>query len=756
MRIACLGGGPAGLYFAISMKLRNPDADVTIFERNKPNDTFGWGVVLSDQTLGNLRVNDPVSADMIESHFAYWDDLAVVIEGKREESSGHGFCGIGRMRLLVILQQRAKQLGVKLAFDTEIARVDEIKDDYDVVVACDGLNSKTRERYEEVFQPLVDMRACKFVWLGTHQKFDDAFTFIFEKTEKGHLWAHAYQFDADTATFIVETDQATWDAYGFGEMSQQESINVCQDVFENHLGGHNLMTNANHIRGSAWINFPRILCKKWHHENVVLMGDAAATAHFSIGSGTKLALESAIALADHLHAEPDVAAAFNKYEAARRTEILRIQTSALNSLEWFENIHRYLDFDPIQFNYSQLTRSQRISHENLRLRDPEWLESAERWFQGDNGAVRAPMFANLKLRDMMLKNRIVVAPVSQYRAQNGAATDWHFVHYAERSKGGAGLIVTEALAVAPEGRATLGDAGMYDDSHINGWERIIDFAHAEGSTKVCAQLGHAGPRAATLLPWESEGVPLENGWRLIAASDVPWSDDAVQPFAATGAELERIRDDFVMATKRAEAAGFDMIELHAAAGTFLASFLSPVTNRRVDDFGGSVENRLRFPLSVLKAMRAVWPDGKPISVRYCAKDWLESGLSAEDAVAYAQAFERAGADILVVTTGETLSHAKPKYGRMYQTPVSDQIRNEAKVKTMTVGSISEADHANSILLAGRADLVAVGRPHLFDPYWTNREAARIGDTGQIWPKPYSHGAEQLSSLEGPKISEKAA
>jgi anthraniloyl-CoA monooxygenase len=748
MRIACLGGGPGGLYFAISMKLRNPDADVTIFERNKPNDTFGWGVVLSDQTLGNLRANDPTSADMIESHFAYWDDLAVVINGTREESSGHGFCGIGRMRLLLILQGRAKELGVNLQFDTAIESVDDIKGGYDVIVACDGLNSKTRERYEDVFQPLVDMRACKFVWLGTHQKFNDAFTFIFEKTDKGYLWAHAYQFDDDTATFIVETDQATWDAYGFDDMTQQESIAICEDVFKGHLGGNALMTNANHIRGSAWINFPRVLCKKWHHENIVLMGDAAATAHFSIGSGTKLALESAIALADQLHTAPTVADAFATYEKDRRTQVLRIQSAALNSLEWFENIHRYLDFDPVQFNYSQLTRSQRISHENLRLRDAAWLERAERWFQGNDGPLRAPMFAPQNLRDLTLDNRICLAPISQYRAVDGLVGDWHMVHYGERAKGGAGLMVTEALAVTEKGRATLGDAGIYHDAQIAGWARINAFAHAEGTTKTCAQLAHAGPRAACKLPWIGENEPLDDCWPVIAASDVAWATNA--PLAATQTQMDHIKDAFVIAVKRADTAGFDMIELHAAAGTFLASFLSPATNTRTDTFGGSPENRLRYPLAVAKAVRDTWPATKPMSVRFCAHDWLDNGLGGADAVMYAHAFAAMGVDIQVITTGETLATSKPQYGRMYQTPFSDQIRNEAKVKTMTVGNISEADHANSILLAGRADLVAIGRPHLADPYWTNREAAKLGDRGQTWPDPYSYGAAQLNSLNRPK------
>lgn len=753
MRIACLGGGPGGLYFAISMKLRQPDADVTVFERNKADDTFGWGVVLSDQTLANLRANDPVSADMIESHFAYWDDLAVVINGTREESTGHGFCGIGRMRLLLLLQERAKDLGVQLNFSTDVASVEDLEADYDMVVACDGLNSKTRQHYEDVFQPMVDMRACKFVWLGTRQKFDDAFTFIFEKTDKGWLWAHAYQFDDETATFIVETDEETWAKYGFGDMDQQQSIEVCQEIFKDHLGGHTLMTNANHIRGSAWINFPRVLCKKWHHENIVLMGDAAATAHFSIGSGTKLALESALALADLVNKEKTLEAAFAKYETDRRTEVLRIQSAALNSLEWFENIHRYLDFDPVQFNYSQLTRSQRISHENLRLRDAAWLEKAERWFQKDDGPVRAPMFARLQLRDLTLSNRIVVAPMSQYRATDGVIGDWHFVHYAERAKGGAGLIVTEALAVSADGRATPGDAGLYQDAQVPAWRRLVDFIHAETDAKLCAQLGHAGPRAGTALPWEAENTAVVGDWPAFGASPVQWGA-ASQPVSELTPEgMELIEQEFTAAAMRAEAAGFDMLELHAAAGTLLASFLSPATNQRGDDFGGASANRLRFPLQIIKAVRAVWPQQKPLSFRFAAHDWLEDGLSRDDAVAYAKAFAEAGVDLQVITTGETLAASRPVYGRMYQTPFSDMIRNEARVPTMTVGNIYEADHANSILLAGRADLVAVGRPHLSDPYWTHRQAALIGDVGQSWPSPYAHGAKQLAAL-APRTSER--
>lgn len=753
MRIACLGGGPGGLYFAISTKLRNPNADVTVFERNRADDTFGWGVVFSDQTLANFRKNDPTSAQMIEENFAYWDDLAVIYRGVREESTGHGFCGIGRMQLLLLLQERAEQLGITLKFSTEVSSIDDLKSDYDIVVACDGLNSQTRTKYEDVFEPIIDMRACKFVWLGTHQKFDDAFTFIFEETDKGWLWAHAYQFNDDTATFIVETDEATWKQYGFGEMSQQESIKVCEDIFKDHLGGHSLMTNANHIRGSAWINFPRVLCKKWHHENVVLMGDAAATAHFSIGSGTKLAMESAIELAELIHAEPDIKSAFGKYETERRTQVLRIQSAALNSLEWFENIHRYLEFDPVQFNYSQLTRSQRISHENLRLRDPKWLERAERWFQGDDGPLRTPMFSRFKLRNMTLSNRIVLAPISQYKATDGKIDDWHIVHYGERAKGGAGLMVTEALAVSANGRATLADAGLYDDAQIDGWKSINSFAHSIGDTKICAQLSHAGPRASTNLPWQGENQAVDPSWPTIAASAVKWGHGSANVSELSQSGMHEVTNDFVAAAGRALQADFDMIEIHAAAGTLLASFLSPITNRRTDEFGGAIESRLRFPLSVVSAVREAWPADKPMSVRFCAHDWIEGGITEDDMMACGRAFEQAGIDIQVVTTGETTADSRPRYGRMYQTPFSDALRNELKIRTMTVGNITEADHANSILLAGRADLVAIGRPHLADPYWVNRQAAQLGDTHQTWPSPYLYGAKQLTALTTQKTAE---
>ncbi|MCE8018163.1 bifunctional salicylyl-CoA 5-hydroxylase/oxidoreductase [Halomonas sp. MCCC 1A17488] len=753
MRIACLGGGPAGLYFAISMKRRDPSHEIVVIERNRPDDTFGWGVVLSDETLDNLAANDAESAARIREHFAYWDDIAVIHDGVRTVSTGHGFCGIGRHRLLLLLQQRARELGVELRFETDVPeeRIDELRREFDLVLAADGLNSRTRQRYAEHFEPDIEVRACKFVWLGTHQTFDDAFTFIFEKTEHGWVWAHAYQFDADTATFIVECSEPTWRAFGFGEMSKEESIATCERIFARHLGGHALMSNAHHIRGSAWINFPRVLCARWSFDNVVLMGDAAATAHFSIGSGTKLALESAIALADYLHSEPDMASAFARYEEERRLEVLRLQSAARNSTEWFEQVERYLDLDPVQFNYSLLTRSQRISHENLRLRDPAWLESAERWFQaqaGNEGSARAPMFAPYRLRDMQLVNRVVVSPMAQYKAVDGSPTDWHFVHYAERAKGGAGLVYTEMTCVSPEGRITPGCPGLYAPEHEAAWKRLCDFVHAETPARLCAQIGHSGPKGSTQLGWQEMDAPLAEGnWPILAASAVPWSPRNQVPRAMTRADMDRVRDEFIAAAQMAERAGFDMLEVHAAHGYLLSSFITPLTNRRDDEYGGSLTNRMRYPLEVIRAVRQVWPAHKPLSVRISANDWVgDEGVTPDEAVEIARLLQTAEVDIVDVSAGQTSTRARPVYGRMFQTPFSDRIRNETGMATMAVGNIYQADHVNSILMAGRADLVCLARPHLADPYWTLHAAAGIQDRECDWPAPYRAGRDQLQRL----------
>jgi anthraniloyl-CoA monooxygenase len=752
MRIVCLGGGPAGLYFAITMKLKNPDHDIVVVERNRPDDTFGWGVVLSDETLENLAHNDPESASAIRSHFAYWDDIAVHFKGTRTVSSGHGFCGIGRRTLLLLLQARARELGVELRFQTEVESAASYAKDFDLVVAADGLNSKVRREYAKHFKPEIDVRKCKFVWLGTHQKFDDAFTFIFEETEHGWVWAHAYQFDDDTATFIVECAEATFEKFGFGEMSQDESIAVCERIFRDHLDGHPLMTNARHIRGSAWINFPRVLCQRWHHKNIVLMGDAAATAHFSIGSGTKLALESAVALANYVESEPNLEAAFEKYEDERRVQVLRLQSAARNSMEWFEEVERYFDLDPVQFNYSLLTRSQRISHENLRLRDKSWLESAESWFQRRAGAttniVRRPMFAPFNLRDLKLKNRVVVSPMDQYKAVDGCPTDWHFVHYAERAKGGAGLVYIEMTCVSPEGRISPGCTGLYAPEHEIAWKRIADFVHRETEARICCQLGHSGAKGSTQLGWEEMDAPLADAnWPLISASAIPWSERNQIPRAMDRADMDRVRAEFVAAAEMAERAGFDMLELHAAHGYLLSSFITPLTNNRTDEYGGNLENRMRYPLEVFHAVRKVWPDEKPISMRISANDWVgDRGVTPAEAVEIARILQEEGVDICNVSAGQTSRLAKPVYGRMFQTPFSDRIRNETGMATMAVGNIYEPDHVNSILMAGRADLVCLARPHLTDPYWTLHAACALGDHEEAWPEPYWPGRDQLWRL----------
>ena len=752
MNIACLGGGPAGLYFAISLKLRNPAHEITVFERNAPGDTFGWGVVLSDETLKNLAANDPVSAAAIHSYFAYWDDIAVRIRGERIVSTGHGFCGIGRRRLLELLKERAVRLGIGIRFEARADDPAPFAEGYDLVVAADGLHSRTREAYREHFRPHVDLRRCKFVWLGTRQKFDDAFTFLFEETAHGWVWAHAYQFDSRTAAFIVECSQATWEGFGFGSMSQAESAETCRRIFAAHLGGHPLMSNATHLRGSAWLNFPRVLCERWSHRNVVLLGDAAATAHFSIGSGTKLAMEGAVALAEALVDLPTLEEAFARYEERRRVEALRLQSAARNSLAWFEDVERYVDLDPVQFHYSLLTRSQRISHENLRRRDPGWLRSAERWFQERAGApnapVRPPMFAPFTLRDLRLENRVVVSPMAQYKAVGGLPGDWHLVHYAERAKGGAGLVTVEMTCVSPEGRITPGCTGLYADEHAAAWRRITGFIHRETNAKICCQLGHSGPKGSTRPGWETMDAPLPEGnWPVMAASPIPWSPRNQTPRAMTEEDMENVTAEFVAAAHRAEEADFDMLELHCAHGYLLSSFITPITNRRRDRYGGSLGNRLRFPLRVFRAVRAAWPAHKPVSVRISAHDWVgDEGVTPDAAVEIALAFKRAGADICDVSAGQTSTRARPVYGRMFQTPFADRIRNEGGMATMAVGNIYEVDHVNSILLAGRADLVCLARPHLANPYWTFHAAASLGDRGVEWPLPYLAGRDQLRRL----------
>jgi anthraniloyl-CoA monooxygenase len=747
MKIVCIGGGPAGLYFAISMKLRDPAHDILLVERNRPDDTFGWGVVFSNETLDNLWQNDPESAAAIEDSFQNWDDIDIQFKGHVVRSGGHGFAGIARKRLLQILQERARALGVRLQFESEVEDLASYRD-ADLIVAADGINSRIRSRYAEAFKPSIEVRKNKYIWLGTDKSFE-AFTFIFEETEHGWIWAHAYRFDAATSTFIAECDEATWRGFGFDRMSQADGIAACEMLFEKHLGGHRLMSNATHLRGSAWLNFPRVACERWYHGNLVLLGDAAHSAHFSIGSGTKLALEDAIGLADALHGRDDLESALSAYEESRRVEVLKLQSAARNSTEWFEAVPRYARFEPMQFAYALLTRSQRVSHENLRLRDRTWLESMERWLaeraSGRPVQIAAPpMFTPLRLRELELANRIAVSPMAMYSAEDGVAGDFHLVHLGARAQGGAGLVFTEMTCVGPEARITPGCAGMYKDEHVAAWTRIAAFVHRHTEAKICLQLGHAGPKGSTKLGWEGMDEPLDEGnWELIGPSAVPWSPAHQVPRAMTRADMDRVRDAFVRATEMAKECGFDMVELHCAHGYLLSAFITPLMNRRADEYGGTLENRLRFPLEVFRAMRGAWPQHKPMSVRISATDWVEGGITGEDSVAIASAFAAAGADIIDVSAGQTSTRAKPIYGRMFQTPFSDRIRNEAGIATMAVGNIFEPDHVNSIIAAGRADLCCLARPHLADPYWALHAAARLGYEQLEWPAQYLAGRDQL-------------
>ncbi|MGQ0585652.1 MAG: bifunctional salicylyl-CoA 5-hydroxylase/oxidoreductase [Gammaproteobacteria bacterium] len=751
MKVVCLGAGPSGLYLAISLKLRDPSHDVTVYERNQPGDTYGWGVVFSDQTLENLAANDPVSAKAMADELIRWDYIDVKIRGQVERSGGHGFIGIGRRRMLEILSRRAAELGVKQQYATEVQLADlERFKDADLVVAADGLNSRVRNADLAGFKADIEMRPNKFVWLGTHQRFDDAFTFMFEQTEHGWMWAHAYQFDQDTSTFIVECRPETYDKAGFDRMSHDESAETCRRIFEKHLGGHKLLTNSRHIRGSAWINFPRVLCRNWVKGNVVLIGDAAHTAHFSIGSGTKLGFEDAISLARHLHSGAPLKEALATYQAEREVEALKLQSAARNSMGWFEEIGRYLDYGVKQFTYALLTRSQRVSHENLRLRDKAWLESVERAFAVQAGAGDQhvpPMFTPFKLRGMTLPNRIVVSPMSMYSAAEGLPDDWHLVHYGALARGGAGLVYTEMTDVSREGRISPGCAGLWNDAQEAAWKRIVEFVHAHSQARFCVQLGHAGPKASTRVGWEGNDVPLDSGnWQPIGPSAKAYAKANQVPREMTRADMDRVRDEYVAAARRAARAGFDMLEMHYAHGYLMSAFITPLMNARRDEYGGSLDNRLRYPLEVFKAVRAAWPQDRPIAVRISANDWVgDEGITPAESVKIARAFKQAGVDIMDISAGQTTPDARPVYGRMFQTPLSDQVRNDARIATMAVGNIYEVDHVNSILASGRADLCCLARPHLMDPNWVLRAAAAQGYRGEavFVPPQYQMGFDQM-------------
>jgi len=744
-RIVCLGGGPAGLYSAILFKKALPNARVEVYERNRPDDTFGWGVVFSDKTMAGFRDADPATHDAIVDSFYHWDDIDVHFKGQRIRSGGHGFCGIARKRLLNIFQERAAALGVHQTFQHEIDSKAEFAD-ADLIVAADGVNSTQRTRYADIFKPSIDVRKCRFIWLGTRQRFP-AFTFAFEKTEHGWFQIHAYQFSPELSTVIVETREETWKAHGLEAYTPDQSIEFCERLFGRYLGGHRLMSNARHLRGSAWLNFNRVLCECWHHGNLVLIGDAAHTAHFGIGSGTKLAMEDAMSLVSQVATAQDVGAGLERYRAERNLEALKLQSAARNRMEWFENVARYTHLEAQQFAYSLLTASQRIGHANLRLRDPEYVDVVERDLARRSGLSepRPPMFLPLRLGTLELVNRVVVSPMAQYSATDGIPDDWHLMHYGARAAGGAGLVVTEMTCVAPDARITLGCTGLWNEAQRDAWRRIVGFVHCRTPAKIALQLGHAGRKGSTQLGWQEMDRPLPGGnWPLISASAVPYFAGVSQtPRAMAAEDFARITAEFVRATRLGAEAGFDMLELHMAHGYVLASFLSPLTNQRRDQYGGSIENRLRYPLEVLCAVRAAWPTEKPLSVRISANDWAPGGLDEADLLAMATAFKHAGVALISVSTGQTVPDQKPVYGRMWQTPYADMIRNVVGIPTLAVGNIFEPDHVNTIVGAGRADLCAIARPHLADTAWTLHAAASQRYTAQWWPNPYLAGKSQL-------------
>lgn len=747
MRIAVVGGGPAGLYFALLMKRDWPEIVVDVFERNQPDDTFGFGVVFSDQTLDTFKAADAQSYAAIRDNFAYWDDIEIRFKGANYRVPGNGFCGCSRRSLLMLVQARARELGVGLHFGTDVADVEALRRDYDLVVAADGINSRIRENWRERFQPQTDLRPNHFTWMGSTRPFD-AFTFFFKETEHGLFIAHCYQYEAGRSTWVLETDPETFEKAGLGAMDEAQSAVFLEGIFAEELQGHRLITNR-----SLWRNFPMIRCRNWVSENVVLIGDAKATAHFSIGSGTKLAMEDAIALHRAMgQAKLDVAAGLKLFETQRREEVEKTQHAADVSLVWFEELKRFWDFEPLRFAFGLMTRSKAITYDNLALRAPEMVTAVDKLVADGlgplarmrrDGSPVPPAFQPFKLREMQVENRMTVSPMCQYSAEDGLPTDWHLMHYGSRAIGGAGLIFTEMTCVAPDARITPGCTGLWNDEQEAAWTRITGFVHAHSAAKICLQLGHAGRKGATKLMWEGMDRPLPDGaWPIISASPLPYYAESQVPREMTRADMDRVKAEFIASAERGERAGFDMLELHCAHGYLLASFLSPLTNKRTDEYGGAIENRLRFPLEVFRALREAWPREKPMSVRISATDWVEGGLSAADSVAIAEAFAAEGCDLVDVSTGQTAKESRPVYGRMFQTPFADRIRNEAEIATMCVGNITTADQVNTIVAAGRADLVALGRPHLADPSFVLRAAAWYGvDVAQ--PVQYQPGKDQL-------------
>ena len=746
MKVAIVGGGPGGLYFALLAQKAWPRWDITVYERNRPDDTFGFGVVFSDQTLDTFKAYDGPSYEMIRRRFAYWGDVDVSYKGRVMRSGGNGFCGCSRVALLHILHDRCRELGVKLKFQHEVEDLSEFADS-DLVVIADGINSKLREKDKDHFQPSVDLRPNKFTWLGSTRPLD-AFKYFFRETAEGIILAHCYQYEEGRSTWVIEIDEATWKNFGFDAKDEAAMLETLERVFAEELDGHRLIANR-----SVWRNFPTITNKTWVRGNAVLVGDAKATAHFSIGSGTKLAMEDAIALFEAVRSQGSLGKALEKYDTARREEVEKTQHAANVSLAWFEHMRRYWDMEPLQFAFGVMSRSKQITWENLELRDPEFVQEVRQWFaknvkdQGfdvDLANPPVPMFTPFRLRGMVLENRVVVSPMDQYSAREGVPGDWHLVHLGSRAVGGAGLVCVEMTCVSPEGRITPGCTGLWNEAQRDAFKRIVDFCHANSRAKLCLQIGHSGRKGSTQLGWERMDHPLDAGnWPVVSASAIAYLDGVSQvPQELSRAGMEEIILQFKKTTQLAHEAGFDMLELHMAHGYLLASFISPLTNKRSDEYGGSIENRMRFPLAVWKACRSEWPEGKPMSARISAADWAPGGLSGADLMALTRMLKDAGCDLIDCSTGQTVPQQRPVYGRMYQAPFADWVRNEVGIATMTVGAVTSPDQVNTLLAAGKADLVALARPHLANPSLTLQASAWYQEARQFWPLQYLPGRDQ--------------